>query len=265
MKISDSMIFKTIEVAQIASDMIFSRFNDAHKVEKKGTVDLVTEVDLASEKLISEELRKRFPHIPFHGEEGGGNDWRSGEIWIVDPIDGTTNFANRLTHFGVSIALCRDGEPVLGVVINPMTKELFHCSLGGGAFLNNNPIRVSSVNDLNDALAATGFPYNRRENMQIIIDRLRAFLMRVADVRRFGSASLDLCYLAKGVYSIFWEQNLKPWDIAAGTLLVNEAGGKITKMNGEKMLLDSYEILATNSILHQECIDLLASCNESKN
>lgn len=258
MKISDSMIFKTLEVAQLASDMISSKFNDAHKIEKKGTVDLVTEVDLASEKLIKQELAKRFPHIPFHGEEGGGNDWRSGEIWVVDPIDGTTNFANRLRHFAVSIALCRDGEPVLGVVTNPMTKELFHCSLGGGAFLNNSPIKVSSVTNLDDALAATGFPYNRRENMQIIIDRLRAVLMRVADVRRFGSAALDLCYVAQGIYSIFWEQNLKPWDIAAGTLLVKEAGGKITKMNGDKMLLDSNEILATNTILHKECIDLLA-------
>ena len=258
MNIKDEFVSKLVESVKIAGDMVASRFNDAHTVKHKGTVDLVTEVDLASEKMLKEELSKRFPNIQFHGEEGGGADWKNSEAWVVDPIDGTTNFANRIPHFAISVALVRKGEPLAGVVHNPITKETFYAWKNGGAYLNGELIHVNEVTNLDDALAVTGFPYNRRERMEEILKRLKAFLMVCADVRRFGSASLDLCYTAKGIYSIYWEQNLKPWDIAAGSLILQEAGGKVSKFNGEKLELDCLELLATNGFMHEKSIELLA-------
>lgn len=246
-----------VEVATLAAELISTSFNNSHQIIHKGTVDLVTEVDIASENLIKKELHARFPDIRFHGEESGGDDWRRGEVWVVDPLDGTTNFANRLGHFAVSIALCNNGEPVAGVVMNPMNNEIYHGWHKGGAFLNGQQIRASKQSCMNEALAVTGFPYNRRENLDIIMERLKIMLMHVQCVRRLGSAALDLCYIARGVFAIYWETNLKPWDVAAGTLLVNEAGGRISRLDGSPMLLDSLELLATNGILHEEVMYLL--------
>lgn len=247
-----------IEVASLAADLIRNGFNNTHNVVHKGTVDLVTEVDIASERLIRRELQARFPKIRFHGEEDGGDDWRHGEVWVVDPLDGTTNFANRLPHFAVSIALCNHGEPIAGVVMNPMNNEIYHSFKGGGAFVNGEPIHVGTQKEMNDALAVTGFPYNRREHLEIIVERLKIMLMHVQCVRRLGSAALDLCHIARGVFAIYWETNLKPWDVAAGTLLVTEAGGRVTRFDGTAMALDSFELLATNGILHEEAMRLLA-------
>ena len=258
MNIKDESVKNLLEAVHVVGNMVAERFNDAHTIKHKGTVDLVTEVDLASEKMLREELTKRFPKIPFHGEEGGGADWKNGEAWVVDPIDGTTNFANRIEHFAISVALVKKGEPVMGVVHNPITKETFYACQDGGAYLNGKQIHVNAVSNLDDALAVTGFPYNRRERMDEIITRLRAFLMVCADVRRFGSASLDLCYTAKGIYAIYWEQNLKPWDIAAGALILKEAGGKVSKFNGGKLELDCLELLATNGIMHEKALEILA-------
>jgi len=246
------------EVAVAAAELIKEHFNDSHQITFKGTVDLVTEVDIASERLIKKLLLEKFPEIRFHGEEDGGEDWRHGSVWVVDPLDGTTNFANRLPHFSVSIALCHDGQPVAGVIANPMTGDVYRSWQGGGAWLNQNRIFVSKVDKLNEALAVTGYPYNRRECLDELLKHLRTMLQQVQCVRRLGSAALDLCYIARGIFSIYWETNLKPWDIAAGSLLVSEAGGKVTRFDGSNMLLDSYELLATNSILHAECIRLLS-------
>lgn len=245
------------KAANISSEMIKKNFYNKHNIVHKGTVDLVTEVDLASEKILREELTKAFPEIKFYGEEGGGEDWRNGDFWIVDPIDGTTNFANRLPHFSISIALCHCGVPLVGVIKNPITNENYYSVKDGGAFCNDEKIHVSNISDINNALAVTGFPYNRREHIDEITTRLKNMLMHVQDVRRFGSAALDLCYLAKGIYSIYWEKNLKPWDVAAGQLLLEEAGGKITRYDGSKMELDSLELLATNGILHNQSIEIL--------
>lgn len=247
-----------LEAVNISSEMIKNNFANTHQIQHKGIVDLVTEVDIASEKILREELTSRFPEIKFFGEESSqGSDWKNGDFWIVDPIDGTTNFANKLAHFSISIALCHKGIPLVGIVKNPITGETFTAIKNQSAFCNNQPIHVSNVNDLNNALAVTGFPYNRREHMDEIIARLRSMLMHVQDVRRFGSAALDLCYLAKGIYSIYWEKNLKPWDVAAGKLIVQEAGGTITRYDGSEMELDALELLATNGILHEESINLL--------
>jgi len=245
------------EAAVAAADLIRKHFDDAHQITFKGTVDLVTEVDIASERLIKKLLLEKFPEIRFHGEENGGEDWRQGEVWVVDPLDGTTNFANRLPHFSVSIALCHDGNPVAGAIVNPMNGETYRAWQGGGAWLNGNRISVSKVENLNEALAVTGYPYNRRECLDELLRHLRTMLEHVQCVRRLGSAALDLCYIARGIFSIYWETNLKPWDIAAGSLLVSEAGGRVTRYDGSQMQLDSYELLATNGILHAECIKLL--------
>ena len=250
------------EVAITAAELIKKHFNDTHQIKFKGTVDLVTEVDVASERLIKKLLAEKFPQIRFHGEEDGGEDWRHGAVWVVDPLDGTTNFANRLPHFSVSIALCHDGQPVAGAIVNPMNGEIYQTWQGGGAWLNGSQIAVSKVSDINEALAVTGYPYNRRECMEALMRRLEVMLMHVQCVRRLGSAALDLCYIARGIFSIYWETNLKPWDIAAGSLLVQEAGGAISRFDGSAMQLDSYELLATNSALHKECIKLLTESDK---
>ncbi len=253
----ESLCNGAAEVAVSAAELIRKHFDDSHQITFKGTVDLVTEVDIASERLIRKLLLEKYPDIRFHGEEDGGEDWRQGLIWVVDPLDGTTNFANRLPHFSVSIALCRDGLPIAGAIVNPMNGEIYRTWQGGGAWLNGRRISVSKVDRLNEALAVTGYPYNRREHLDELLKHLRTMLQRVQCVRRLGSAALDLCYIARGIFSIYWETNLKPWDIAAGSLLVSEAGGKVTKFDGSSMLLDSYQLLATNGILHAESIRLL--------
>ncbi|GAB4279908.1 MAG: inositol monophosphatase family protein [Candidatus Rifleibacteriota bacterium] len=254
-----SITNQAAEVAQMAGNLLAENQLKNHEVSHKGTVDLVTEMDLASEKLIREELTKRFPDIAFFGEEDGGTSWNQGLVWVVDPLDGTTNYANNLDHYCVSIALCSNGEPIIGVLYHPAKKHLYKTWKNGGAFRNDEVLKVNNVSELNSALAVTGFPYNRRQCMPEILKRLEIMLMNVQGVRRLGSAALDLCYVANGVFSIFWENNLKPWDIAAGSLLVEEAGGKISCFNGEKMKLDSFELLATNSLLHTQAVELLKS------
>ncbi len=246
-----------IHAANISSEMIKKCFNNEHQIKHKGTVDLVTEVDVASEKILREELEKACPEVKFFGEETGGENWKNGDFWIVDPIDGTTNFANRLPHFAISIAMCHNGKPVAGIVKNPMTDDTYTAIKNGGSFYNGKQMHVTQVSDMNDALAVTGFPYNRREHMDEILARLRNMLMHVADVRRFGSAALDLCFVARGIYSVYWEKNLKPWDVAAGKLILEEAGGKVTRYDGSEMELDALELLATNNILHNQSIELL--------
>lgn len=245
------------EVANEAAEFIAENFYKTHAIKHKGTVDLVTEIDIASERLIKKRLAEKFPGFRFLGEEDGGDDWKAGKVWVVDPIDGTTNFANRLPHFCVSIALCDDGEPIAGAIVNPMTKDTYSCFKSGGSRLNGEPLRVNQVSVLNEALVATGFPYDRRQHLDEILERLRIMLLKTQGVRRLGSAALDLCYMARGIYSIYWETNLKPWDIAAGNLLVTEAGGKITRFDGSLMQLDSLELLATNGILHEAAAELL--------
>lgn len=249
-----------VEAAIEASALIKEHFNDVHEIKHKGIVDLVTEVDIASEHLIKDFLSKKYPGISFFGEEEGCNkNWQSGETWVVDPIDGTCNFASRLEHFCVSIALCRDGIPVAGAIAQPISGDVYYAWKGGGAYFNDKQIHVNSIDDTNNALSVTGFPYDRREHIDEIMKNFRAMLLRTQDVRRLGSAALDLCYVARGIFSIFWEQNLKPWDIAAGTLLVKEAGGKVSKYDGSCMKLDSLELLATNKILHDEAVKILQS------
>lgn len=246
------------KVAHEAGQLLKQSFGKDHEIVHKGEVDLVTNMDMAAERLIKLRLTELYPEILFFGEEHGGDDWKKGLVWVVDPLDGTTNYANGLPHFCVSIALCQDGNPVAAAIAAPMTNEVFRAAEGSGAFLNDKPIKVSTTSDIAQTLAVTGFPYNRRECMSEVLGYLEAMLMQVQGVRRFGSAALDLCYVAKGLFSIFWELNLKPWDVAAGTLIVKEAGGTISKFDGSPMQLDSAQLLATNSKVHQQAVACLS-------
>ncbi len=258
----ENITLSAAEVAAMAGQLLHESQENRHEIKQKGAVDLVTEMDLASERLIKKELKQRHPEIAFFGEEDGGEAWQNGLVWVVDPLDGTTNYANNLDHYCVSIALCQDGEPVIGVLAHPSRKQVYHCRKNGGAFCNNQPISVNSETVINSALAVTGFPYNRRECMPEILKRLEIMLMQVQGVRRLGSAALDLCYVARGIFSIFWENNLKPWDVAAGSLLVREAGGNISCFNGSPMPLDSGELLATNGHLHATVVELLRNTSK---
>lgn len=262
MKNLDRLCEQAAQVAEMAGNLLLSHQIERHEITRKGCVDLVTEMDLASERLIRSELHKRCPEISFFGEEDGGDSWQQGLVWVVDPLDGTTNYAHNLDHYCVSIALCQDGEPIAAALSHPSRSQVYHAYRGGGAWCNRKPIVVSGETDMNSALAVTGFPYNRRECMPEILQRLELMLMQVQGVRRLGSAALDLCYVARGIFSIFWENNLKPWDVAAGALLVTEAGGQISCFNGRKMQLDSGELLATNKILHQATVELLGQTSK---
>jgi myo-inositol-1(or 4)-monophosphatase len=250
------------EVAKLAGTLLKNNQINNHQINHKGAVDLVTEMDLASEKLIKNELGKRFPHIEFFGEEDGGRSWSQGLVWVVDPLDGTTNYAHNLDHYCVSIALCENGVPLVGAIAHPAADNVYSCARNGGAFLNQKPIKVNEEAEINSALAVTGFPYNRRECLGEILKRLEIMLLNVQGVRRFGSAALDLCFVASGRFAIFWENNLKPWDLAAGSLLVEEAGGKISRFDGNKMQLDSFELLATNGLLHEKTVELLKETSQ---
>lgn len=255
-----SFIKLSVDAAKVANEagqFLKQSFGKAHEVVHKGEVDLVTEMDTAAEQLIKTRLNELYPHILFFGEESGGDDWKKGLVWVVDPLDGTTNYANGLPHFCVSIALCQDGRPVVGAIAAPMTNEVFRAAKGGGAFLNDKPIKVSTTSEIAKTIAITGFPYNRRECMSEVLGYLEAMLMQVQGVRRFGSAALDLCYIAKGLFSIYWEINLKPWDVAAGILIAKEAGGTISKFDGSPMQLDCVQLLATNSLVHQQAVACL--------
>ncbi len=223
------------------------------EVRHKGEIDLVTEVDLKSEKLIVSLLEPS--GIPVLGEELAKTEPR-GRYWLVDPLDGTTNYAHRFPWFAPSIALMEDKEPVLGVIYHVMLDELFWAEKGKGAFLNGESIRVSQVAELGEAVLATGFPYGIHEQPDKVVGAFRDFLVRAQGVRRAGAAALDLAYVACGRFDGFWEPLLKPWDTAAGILLVIEAGGRVTNYRGEPYDPFQNHILASNGLLHEALIPI---------
>lgn len=229
------------------------------RIDKKGPKDLVTAADLASEKYIVETILSRFPEHEILAEESAGSREPGGreKLWIIDPLDGTTNFAHQLPIFSVSIAFAANGRLSVGVVLNPVTGELFTATAGGGAELNGHPIAVSSCRDLSESLLVTGFPYNIREEPAPYVKRFERCLKAALGVRRLGSAALDLCYVACGRFDGFWEEGLKAWDTAAGTLIVSEAGGSVTDFAGGAYDIEKNEILATNGHIHQDLRSIL--------
>lgn len=217
----------------------------------KGAVDLVTEWDMKSEATIRKIIADALPGHAILGEEGGGTLNREGWLWIVDPLDGTTNFVHRLPYFSISIACQKDGVTVAGGVHAPMTGELFLAEKGGGAFLNGEKIAVSSVAALSEALFVTGFPYDRSGWFERLERLLANALANVQCVRRMGSAALDLCHVASGIFDSYIEFELKPWDIAAGVLVLEEAGGRVSRGDGSPLDLDGRQLVATNGLLHE--------------
>jgi len=227
-------------------------------VHHKGRIDLVTEVDLASEAAIRRRLEKETPHIPVFAEEGGGaqNDRTR---WIVDPLDGTTNFVHGFEMYGVSIALEMDGELVLGVIADPVRKRVYAAIQGQGAYCNEERIQVSTTATLPAALVGTGFPYDRHERADEYLAYVAAVMKVVQGVRRAGAASMDMAMLASGQLDAFWEFHLAPWDVAAGIVLVQEAGGVVTGHDLSPLDLDAPSPLATNGHLQRELSHILRS------
>ncbi|MFZ2631840.1 MAG: inositol monophosphatase family protein [Desulfosalsimonadaceae bacterium] len=222
-------------------------------VQKKGPTDLVTEADVESERMIIQTIRLQFPDHEFMAEESGLSRTEPSPCqWIIDPLDGTTNFAHQIPLFCTSIAFSLNGEVLVGVVLNPVSGELFTAVRGKGAFLNDNPIHVSEEKNISGSLLATGFPYDVTQGIESTMDRLKNCLHAAQGIRRLGSAALDLCFVACGRFEGFWEENLKPWDTAAGFLIAEEAGARVTDFAGAPFTLDKREILATNCLIHQE-------------
>ena len=247
-------------IAREAGALLREFYHRGVRTEYKGDVDLVTEADRASEKLITERLRAAFPDHGVYGEEGTRSALGSEFRWYVDPLDGTTNFAHGFPVFCVvlgcerrsaGLAAEQDGEMVAGVVYDPLRDEMFSAARGAGATLNGAPIKVSGAKSLQESLIATGFPSHKRHRSPNV-HFYQEFTLRSHGVRRAGSAALDLAYVAAGRLEGFWEFKLNPWDISAGYLLVEEAGGRITRFDGSKFQLNSDEVFATNGLIHDE-------------
>ena len=241
-------------IAREAGALLMSYFDRHIKIEYKGDVDLVTAADRASEKLIVQRLQLRWPQHGIVGEEGTRSDVGADYRWYVDPLDGTTNFAHGYPVFCVSIALARkDDELQVGVLYDPTRDELFAAERGQGATLNGKPLHVSTTARLAESILGTGFPsHKRHKNPNIHF--YQQITLRSHGVRRAGSAALDLANVAAGRYDGFWEFNLNPWDTAAGVLIVQEAGGTVTRFDGAPFRLDSREVLATNGLIHEEVL-----------
>src|SRR5512135_1226970 len=223
----------------------------------KGAVDLVTPYDLGAQDILVGRLSAAFPDHGFLAEEGLERPGASGRRWVIDPLDGTTNFAHGFPVFSVSAGLERDGRLVLGFVYDPVRDEMFQAEAGRGASLNGAAIRVSTVSELDHSLLATGFPYDVRHSPENNLDHWARFIVRAQAIRRCGSAALDLSYVACGRFDGFWELKLKPWDVAAGSLIVSEAGGRVTDFDGGPFALGSPGLVATNGLVHGEVLEVL--------
>ncbi|OGD19482.1 MAG: inositol monophosphatase, partial [Candidatus Aminicenantes bacterium RBG_16_63_16] len=245
------------EAAGAAGALLRRGLDEAKEIGYKGAVDLVTNFDRLAQELIVDRLSAAFPGHAFLAEEGLRPGKEAEFLWVIDPLDGTTNFAHRLPVFAVSIGLVFQGAPVAGVVLDPIREDMFTAAAGAGAFLGSRRIHVSGVSDLDRSLLATGFPYDIRESPVNNLDHFRNFCLRAQAVRRCGSAALDLCYLACGRFDGFWELKLKPWDVAAGALIVIEAGGRVTDLDGGKFRIDNGETVASNGLIHDPMLAVL--------
>lgn len=242
-----------------AGKILRELYDKPHQIRYKGDIDLVTEADISSENTIIAMLNKAGLQAEILAEESQStyNEMPTGPVWIMDPLDGTTNFAHGFPWFAVSIAYAEKGRSHVGVIYSPMQDELFCGCLNSGAWLNGKPIRISGIPVLDKSLLATGFPYDVRQKPTKVMSALEAVLIRSQGVRRAGAAALDLAYVACGRLDGFWEIKLKPWDTAAGQLLLEEAGGKISDFRGNSYSPFIPEILATNSLIHEELLSII--------
>ncbi len=245
------------EAARAAGRFLMEHLYGGFKVDRKGEIDLVTEVDIAAEKMIVSRIKDCFPGHAVLAEELHPGTKPGGCTWIIDPLDGTTNYAHGFPVFAVSIGLEIAGVVEWGIVYNPNLEEVFVARRGGGAFLNGNPISVSGTELLSASLLATGFPYDIRTSPKTNLDHFRSFALCAQGIRRAGSAALDLCYVAAGRFDGFWEFKQNPWDCAPGYLMVREAGGRVTNHKGEFGSIYDRECLATNGLIHESMMKVL--------
>jgi myo-inositol-1(or 4)-monophosphatase len=245
------------EAALKAGGILRENIHGVREISYKGDINLVTEMDMRSERAVVETVLASFPDHGIIAEEETTIRNGSGYSWIIDPLDGTTNYAHGYPCFSVSIALEHEEEIILGVVYDPMRHELFSAQRGEGASLNGKHIRVSTADTLIKSLLATGFPYDRKVSDKNNLDYFHDLLMASQEVRRDGSAALDLCSVACGRFDGFWELKLKPWDVAAGSLIVREAGGAVSDLSGRGFSIHDDEILASNGRIHGQMVEIL--------
>ena len=253
------MIQTAIDAAREAGAFLVSRLGKIKTIErKKGQeTNLVTDIDRESERMIISRIRTSYPSHAILGEEGGHLASDSDTCWVIDPLDGTTNYTHSFPIFSVSIGIQHKGELVAGVVYNPVADELFSAERGSGSFLNGERLHVSEVDTLIKSLLVTGFPYNVRENPYNVVQHFQQFLMEAQGVRRLGSAALDLCYIAAGRLDGYWEVTLQPWDKAAGIVIVREAGGCVTDFLGHPPDFHNPNTLASNNKIHEQMLEVL--------
>jgi myo-inositol-1(or 4)-monophosphatase len=253
----DPLLLSTaIEAVTKAGEIQMAFIEKGFEVSHKGTIDLVTEADVAVENMFRTLIAGRFPDHTILAEEFGEDAATRGasHCWVFDPIDGTNNYAHGLPIFCASLALEIDGRGEIGAIYDPTRRELFVAERGGGAFLNGRPLHVSNAPTLVESMLVTGFPYDIHKRIPEIVGLFGEFVGKARAVRRLGSAALDLCYIAAGRMDGFWEQDLQPWDIAAGTIIVEEAGGRVTDFAGEPYSTRRPQLLATNGIIHEEMV-----------
>ncbi|MFO7445976.1 MAG: inositol monophosphatase family protein [Ignavibacteriaceae bacterium] len=247
-----------IQIAKEAGELIRKKFRSEVQIQfKSNETDLVTEVDKASEKIITDFIRKKYPEHGILAEEGGESLTGAEYRWVIDPIDGTTNFAHGLPIFSVSIGIQKNGETIAGVVYDVMQDVVYSAEKGSGSYANGKKILVSKNDILRHGVLVTGFPYNISANPDSALDIFVALTKSARGIRRLGSAAIDLCYVACGVFDAFWEVHLHPWDMCAGMLLVEEAGGIITDFHGNKIDIFSKKILASNGMVHSDIVKII--------
>ena len=255
------LLATAVEAVMQAGEVQMAHFGREFRVDKKGVIDLVTEIDIEIERGFRAMIAERFPDHAVLGEEFGAGD-SAGHVpplcWVFDPIDGTTNYAHGLPIFCSSLAFEVEGQPVVAAIYDPTRRELFTAERGQGAWLNGAPLRVSSAASLIDSLLVTGFHYDVQKDPGEVIELFAAFISRSRAVRRLGSAALDLCYVAAGRFDGFWERKLQPWDVAAGALIVAEAGGQVTAMSGGPYGSREGSILASNGLIHAQMLETIA-------
>ena len=235
---------------------------EGRKIDRKQAFDFVTEIDLLSEEAILDFIRKRHSDHRILAEESGGVQPDQGYVWIVDPLDGTKNYIHQFPMFGVSVALAFENQPVVGAILDPVRNELFHCEKNGGAFLNDKPIQTSATTDLSSFLVATGFPFRAKHLSKQYFQAFMELFQQVSDMRRAGAACLDLAYVACGRLDAFWEVTLNSWDIAAGVLLIEEAGGQVTDIWGGARHMKTGHIVASNGPHHRHITDVVGKVFE---
>ena len=258
----DSLMSDILRIAEAmarqAGAILMEGYGNVRHIQQKGVIDLVTEFDKRSEEIIISSIQQKFPDHAILAEESGHYKTISEYQWVIDPLDGTTNFAHGIPVFSVSIGLLKNNSPVVGVAYDPLRNEMFSAELGAGATLNKHPIHVSSETDLGQAVFSTGFPYDVHTNPRNNFAQFAQFQQRAQAVRHLGSAALDCAWTAMGRLDGYWEFGIKPWDIGAGALIVREAGGRVTSVDRNEDFLSNDSIIVSNSLLHEQMLRVLS-------